>query len=242
MVLFLIHQKKYTSNNFAISFHIFSEDYFMESHFAQTFFENAIKDVPHEFPYEEDIIAYHEEKPILPILNDWQCGRNIYPILLEYIKDKDIPKGDKKFLRSIFKVLFDPEVAADSKITITIGIQIIHNLKDAGYNLYVLSNWDAIISCDERIHAEVFDLFDGIMISGDEGIVKPNVQFFKKCLKTFNLKAKESLFIDDQHINVVGAQKQASMHLFLMLQEKEIIRSFQEYNIVEREVTIEETL
>ena len=200
--------------------------------------------MPHEFPYEEDIIAYHEEKPILPILNDWQCGRNIYPILLEYIKDKDIPKGDKKFLRSIFKVLFDPEVAADSKITITIGTQIIHNLKDAGYNLYVLSNWDAqSFPVMKEIHAEVFDLFDGIMISGDEGIVKPNVQFFKKCLKTFNLKAKESLFIDDQHINVVGAQK-AGIHAFIFdaSKKKEIIRSFQEYNIVEREVTIEETL
>ena len=30
--------KKYTSNNFAISFHIFSEDYFMESHFAYKLF------------------------------------------------------------------------------------------------------------------------------------------------------------------------------------------------------------
>ena len=38
--------------------------------------------------------------------------------------------------------------------------------------------------------------------------------FSKNVLKHSNLKAKESLFIDDQHINAVGAQK-AGIHAFI---------------------------
>jgi FMN phosphatase YigB (HAD superfamily) len=34
-------------------------------------------------------------------------------------------------------------------------------------------------------------LFDGIMISGDEKLVKPDVFFYKKCLEKFNLQADE---------------------------------------------------
>jgi HAD superfamily hydrolase (TIGR01509 family) len=86
---------------------------------------------------------------------------------------------------------------------------------------------------------EVMDLFDGIMISGDEGLVKPDIAFYSKCLKKFNLAAAETLFVDDQMINVEGARK-VGMHSFLFeyKSKKSLLKNFQEYNIVRKEIII----
>jgi HAD superfamily hydrolase (TIGR01509 family) len=44
------------------------------------------------------------------------------------------------------------------------------------------------------------------MISGEEGRLKPNADFFETFLSKFALHADESLFIDDEKANVDGAK------------------------------------
>lgn len=209
-----------------------------ESLSLKKFFDQAIKDIPATFPTSPDKVAYHDNKPILPILNDWQCGVDVYPIILKHIENKNLPKSDKKLLRLISGMLFDGKQFATSKFVILHTEQILRDLKDAGYKIYVLSNWDAqSFPLFKEINSELVELFDGIMISGDEQLVKPNVRFYKKCLKKFRLKAKESLFVDDQSINVEGARK-AGMHAFQFKHndKKNILSHFQEHGIAQKEI------
>ena len=82
--------------------------------------------------------------------------------------------------------------------------ELIEDLKNAGYGIYLLSN--ASIRQHEywpRIPAHVF--FDGTIISADEGVMKPDAEYFLRALNRFNLKADECFFVDDVPSNVEGA-------------------------------------
>ncbi len=85
-------------------------------------------------------------------------------------------------------------------------------VKEQGYGIYVLSN--AAESFYEYF-ARQFDLdfFDGIVISADVHITKPDVRIYEHLLEKYNLKAEECLFIDDRADNVEGARK-AGMKAF----------------------------
>lgn len=196
------------------------------------FFEDAIRDIPGEF---SNHVAYHEGKPLLPVMNDWQKGKDVFKIVTDHIDAKDIPKSDKVFLKAIASTFFVPEQFAASKKPIAHVVQMLIDLKDAGYKLYVLSNWDAQsfpIFC--KMNSEIMNLFDGMMISGDEMMVKPDQNFFRLCLNRFNLKAEECLFIDDQEINV-NAAIELGMKAFTFdpSDKKSILAKMQEYQIVE---------
>ncbi|KAE8405422.1 HAD-like domain-containing protein [Aspergillus pseudonomiae] len=51
-----------------------------------------------------------------------------------------------------------------------------------------------------------WDLFDGIFASALEGMRKPDVEFYEHLLKRINTTAGETIFVDDQLVNVAAAQ------------------------------------
>ena len=82
--------------------------------------------------------------------------------------------------------------------------ELVEDLKNAGYGIYLLSN--ASVRQHEywpRIPAHVF--FDGTIISADEGVMKPDAEYYLRALKRFNLIADECFFVDDVPSNVEGA-------------------------------------
>ena len=48
---------------------------------------------------------------------------------------------------------------------------------------------------------DFFDMVDGIVISANEGIKKPDKKIFEKLLNRYSLKPQESLLIDDDDTN-----------------------------------------
>ena len=54
---------------------------------------------------------------------------------------------------------------------------------------------------------DLFSLFDGIVLSGTIGMVKPHREIFEYLLNTYSLKAEECIFIDDSQKNIAGAEK-----------------------------------
>ena len=81
---------------------------------------------------------------------------------------------------------------------------LIKELKDNGYGIYLLSN------ASKRIH-EYFksipgsEYFDGHVVSCDYGYVKPQDEIYKMLNVKYGLKLDECLFIDDTPINIEGA-------------------------------------
>lgn len=86
--------------------------------------------------------------------------------------------------------------------------ELLTALKEAGRGVYLLSNAQRIFTEYELYYLGIHDLFDGILISSDEGCRKPDERFFRIMLERYGLKAEESLMIgNDMETDVAGARK-----------------------------------
>jgi 2-haloacid dehalogenase len=86
-------------------------------------------------------------------------------------------------------------------------VDILQKLKTKGYPLYALSNWPAEKFALVRPKYTFFEWFDGIMISADVGLVKPDQAIFELFLKRFGHAAEACLFIDDHLPNIIAASQ-----------------------------------
>ena len=82
---------------------------------------------------------------------------------------------------------------------------LIHDLKAAGYKLYVLSNMSREF-IDFLRTKEVYSYFDGDVVSCEVGVVKPMPQIYDILLDRFALEPSQTLFIDDRKENVEAAE------------------------------------
>ena len=76
--------------------------------------------------------------------------------------------------------------------------------------LSTLSLLSLFLPITEAANAEEYKflkLFEGIIISGNEKIIKPDPEIYKIAIKRFKLEPKNSLFIDDKLINISAAEK-----------------------------------
>lgn len=79
-------------------------------------------------------------------------------------------------------------------------------VKENGLGIYVLSNaCSAFHDYFPRFRDEEY--FDGVMVSSDIHMIKPDVKIYTHFLKTYHLKAEECLFVDDRPENIEGAKK-----------------------------------
>ena len=83
---------------------------------------------------------------------------------------------------------------------------LVRRLKAAGYGVYGLTNWSMETYPMIRDSYEVFSLFEGIVVSGEECLLKPDKASYECLLSRYGLRAEESLFLDDNADNVAGAE------------------------------------
>ena len=79
-------------------------------------------------------------------------------------------------------------------------VELIHDLKAAGYRLYVLSNMSHEFIKFLRA-MPVYAQFDGEVVSCEELVVKPEREIYELLLSRYGLEASESIFIDDRSDN-----------------------------------------
>lgn len=74
------------------------------------------------------------------------------------------------------------------------------------YRLFGLTNWSAETFPIAREMYSLFDRFEGIVISGEERLKKPDERIYRVLLERYGLKSGECLFIDDRLDNVQAAE------------------------------------
>lgn len=84
--------------------------------------------------------------------------------------------------------------------------EFVSEMKAAGHGVYVLSNWSSETFPLIKDEYPVFQLLDGIVISGYEGVTKPGPEIYNLFLKRYSLRASDCVFIDDNAANVAGAE------------------------------------
>ena len=83
--------------------------------------------------------------------------------------------------------------------------QLEQDLKAAGYRLYGLTNW-SLETFNLVRGKRVFSILDGMVVSGEEHLLKPDPAFFQILLDRWHLRKEECLFTDDNLPNIVGAE------------------------------------
>lgn len=87
------------------------------------------------------------------------------------------------------------------------SIALLAHLQSAGYATYGLSNWSAETFPTAREAHPFFNSFDGIVLSGEEKVCKPNPKIYAILLKRYNLLPEQCVFIDDRQENLDTAKE-----------------------------------
>jgi 2-haloacid dehalogenase len=86
------------------------------------------------------------------------------------------------------------------------SVALLHRLKEK-YKMYGLTNWsDETIDIAYR-RFSFFDQFDGIVVSGQEKMIKPDKQIYNLLLDRYGLHAGNTVFIDDNKKNIKAAEE-----------------------------------
>ena len=148
---------------------------------------------------------------LLPILMcNWFKGTLPYQKLLEII-DQNLYKisnyPERILIQALAQTIFTPKSFASTRYIVPEGVEFVKECKEAGHKMYILSNWDPDSFTEmQEMCPDFFNLFDGIIISGDVHLLKPDPAIYYYLLNRYNLIASECIFIDDLAQNVKTAQ------------------------------------
>ena len=84
-------------------------------------------------------------------------------------------------------------------------VAILGELRARGTRLYALSNWSAETFPGQRPRFPFLDWFAGIVLSGEERLVKPDPRLYRLLLERYGVAAADAVFIDDNPVNAQAA-------------------------------------
>ncbi len=90
-------------------------------------------------------------------------------------------------------------------------VAILEALNAAGTPLYAITNWASDTFRETVPRYGFFAHFRGIIVSGDEGLIKPDTAIYNRFAERYGVPLSDCVFIDDSAKNIAGA-KAAGMH------------------------------
>lgn len=101
--------------------------------------------------------------------------------------------------------------------------ELVRELKGKGYGIYLLSNCS--LPLRQHVHRiPGIEVFDGVFISSEHRLLKPQHEIFEKFFDTFSLNPSECYFVDDAVTNIEGALE-CGMEGFVFRGDAEELRS-----------------
>lgn len=83
--------------------------------------------------------------------------------------------------------------------------ELVADLHAAGIRLLGLTNWSAETFHHARVAAPALGYLESILVSGEEGLAKPDPAIFSLLIERYRLVPAETVFIDDSVANVEAA-------------------------------------
>jgi FMN phosphatase YigB (HAD superfamily) len=177
--------------------------------------EKVLFDTLAGMPATSSYKSYNKGLLMPQIMIDWQTGVQsltaLQQAIITYLQTAPFPQSQKNWVLESCMMMTTPQRFISTRQTIPANIALLRELKDAGYALYILSNWDKdSFALFASTFPEIFTyqdtpIFDGIIISGEIGMVKPELKIFNFCLDLFDLQPSSTIFIDDEPANIAAA-------------------------------------
>lgn len=86
------------------------------------------------------------------------------------------------------------------------SVAILQEVLDKGLRVYALTNWSAETFARARPRYPLLGWFAGIVMSGEEGLVKPDPAIYRLLFERYAVDPTRAAFIDDSVPNVAAAQ------------------------------------
>ncbi|MCL5874883.1 MAG: HAD-IA family hydrolase [Candidatus Dependentiae bacterium] len=165
---------------------------------------------------EQTPLTYDAKNNLVPqLMCDWMTGSKTPAQIINQInsavQENDLlTRKEKNIIKAMSEFIFgDPECYINTKKLLHDGKKFVKRCKKKGHKVFILSNWDsASFPVLKKKFSKFFDLFDGVVISGDVGMLKPDPAIYSAIIEKFNLDPQETVFIDDRPENIAAAQEQ----------------------------------
>lgn len=86
-------------------------------------------------------------------------------------------------------------------------VDILNQLKKENkVRLYALTNWSNETFPYALENFDFLQIFEGILVSGDEKLIKPDTRIYELMMQRYNISPTKAVFIDDSEKNIEGAK------------------------------------
>jgi 2-haloacid dehalogenase len=85
------------------------------------------------------------------------------------------------------------------------SVAILGELRSRGVPLFALTNWSAEKFPLARTRFAFLEWFDGILVSGEERLKKPDPRIYRLAIERFGLEPSKTLYVDDAEVNIAAA-------------------------------------
>lgn len=165
---------------------------------------------------EGQALSFDADGALLPkLFCDWMTGTKTPAQIINHThtaleSNTVLTNREKNVVQGLAEFIFgDPQTYIKTKRIIRDGRKFVKKCKKHRHKVYILSNWDSPSFKElEAQFPKFMSLFDGAIISGDAGVMKPDPEIYKILLETYNLNPAETAFIDDRPENIAAAQEQ----------------------------------
>jgi 2-haloacid dehalogenase len=134
---------------------------------------------------------------------DWNAQLDAGRPFLEAVETLAAARPGQRDLILAYATRWNEMMAGEIEGTVA----VLGELMQAHVPLYVLSNWSAETFPAARSRFPFLDWFDGVVISGDLGICKPDPAIYADLVARYRLVAARTVFIDDAETNVAVANR-----------------------------------
>ncbi|MEY2398702.1 MAG: 2-haloacid dehalogenase [Actinomycetota bacterium] len=84
-------------------------------------------------------------------------------------------------------------------------VDVVDDLQSRGVRCFVLSNSSAETVPRSELLTELLKKFDGVLLSGEVGVLKPDLEIYRIAEKQFGLDPSATWFVDDNEANAQAA-------------------------------------
>ena len=187
----------------------------------------------------------HHGNRLPQLMVDWLKGE-LTPEELMSILQRHYDRCDNwieiLLIRALANTIFTPENFAATRYLVPEGIEFVKACRAAGHEPYIISNWDPhSFSFLQEAHPDFFNLFTGIIISGDVGLVKPDPAIYRFLTNYYKLDTTQCYFIDDREENVAAAQE-LGMNAILYQKKSGLFFNWSDFDTIRDYINAKESL
>jgi 2-haloacid dehalogenase len=134
--------------------------------------------------------------------HDWNLEQDRGRSFADAVEEATLRHPDQRAMIEAYHSRWEEMIAG----AIEDSVVLLEELADAGYELHALTNWSAETFPIARARFAFLELFDAILVSGEERLVKPDARIFELLLERIAHPARACIYIDDSPPNVAAAE------------------------------------